>query len=110
MSQPVRGYLRFYFELSACAHRNVGAGTQVTGNPTTQELRAVLWENRVFHHGSVLGGAPNTNRTEGAKRKRGTLHASCTTGNLNNRPSDPITLLLFEIQPTTSPVTRQIRG
>src|SRR5882724_1222908 len=33
---------------------------QVSDYPTTQELRAVLWENRVFHHGSALGGAPNT--------------------------------------------------
>src|SRR5437667_10435796 len=38
MSQPVHGYLRFCFELSACAHRNVGAGTQLTGNATYRAL------------------------------------------------------------------------
>jgi len=43
-------------------------------------------------------GRSKYEETEGAKRKRGTLHASCATGNLNNWPSDPITLLLFKIQ------------
>src|ERR1700694_1358295 len=48
MSQPVHGYLRFCFELSECAHRNVGAGTQVTGNPcrlnrSTQHSVEVYW-------------------------------------------------------------------
>jgi hypothetical protein len=42
MSQPVHGYLRFCFELSACAHRNVGAGTQLTGKATNQAVGFVI--------------------------------------------------------------------
>jgi hypothetical protein len=40
----------------------------------------------------VPRGRSKHQRTEGAKRKLGTLHASCATGNLNNRPSDPVTI------------------
>jgi hypothetical protein len=39
-------------------------------------------------------------RTESAKGKLGILHACCTTGNLNNRPSDPLKTRLAT-QPTT---------
>lgn len=39
-----------------------------------------------------MGGRSKHQRTGGAKRKFGTLHASCANGNLNNRPSDPLPL------------------
>ena len=61
-----------------------------------------------FHRGSAHGGAPNTKELRVRRGRCGTLHASCATGNLNNRPSDPIKVRLA-IQPTSSPVTRQIR-
>jgi hypothetical protein len=49
-------------------------------------------------------GRSKYQRTEGAKRKYGTLHASCATGNLNNRPSDPNKFISNALG--TCPVTR----
>jgi hypothetical protein len=47
MSPSVHGYLRFCFELSECAHRNVGAGAQVTGNNRLKSRRSKRAESRM---------------------------------------------------------------
>ncbi len=59
------------------------------------------WQSRTAE---VPNGRSKHHSTEGAKRKLGTLHAGCATGNLNNRPSFPINIGPA-IQLTTSPLT-----